>query len=83
VVVFIEGDLEIPPFAYYDGREFKPMHVAYVGEWDKAYWVGANAVVDILTWSFKKVAIYLPREALRAKAPPNARGGILRIHLLG
>ena len=25
--------------------------------------------------------IYLPREALRAKAPPNARGGVLRIYL--
>jgi hypothetical protein len=32
VVVFIEGDFEIPPLAYYDGQGFKPVHVAYVGE---------------------------------------------------
>jgi len=32
VAVFIEGDFEIPPLAYYDGQGFKPVHVAYVGE---------------------------------------------------
>ena len=37
VAVFVEGDFEIPPLAYFDGRGFKPVHVAYVGEWDKAY----------------------------------------------
>ncbi|KUO87398.1 MAG: hypothetical protein AT715_02705 [Thermoproteus sp. JCHS_4] len=57
------------------------MHVAYVGEWEEAYWVGANAPVRIPTWSFKKAVIYLPREALNAKAPPDARGGVLRIYL--
>ena len=81
VAVLVETDFEIPPLAYYDGRVFKPVHVAYVGEWDKAYWVEANATVRIPTWNFKKAVIYLPREALRAKAPPHARGGILRIYL--
>jgi hypothetical protein len=81
VAVLVETDFEIPPLAYYDGREFRPVHVAYVGEWDMAYWVGANAPVRIPTWSFKKAVIYLPREALRAKAPPDARGGVLRIYL--
>jgi hypothetical protein len=81
VVVLVEVDLEIPPLAYYDGREFRPVHVAYVGEWEEAYWVEANATVRIPTWSFKKAVIYLPREALRAKAPPHARGGVLRIYL--
>jgi hypothetical protein len=81
VAVLIEVDFEIPPLAYYDGREFRPVHVAYVGEWEEAYWVGANAPVRIPTWNFKKAVIYIPREALRAKAPPHARGGILRIYL--
>ena len=81
VAVLVEVDLEIPPLAYYDGREFKPVHVAYVGELDKAYWVEANAAVDIPTWSFKKAVIYLPREALNAKTPPDAKGGVLRIYL--
>jgi len=81
VAVLVEGDSEIPPLAYYDGREFRPVHVAYVGEWEEAYWVEANATVRIPTWNFKKAVIYLPREALRAKAPPHARGGILRIYL--
>ena len=31
VAVFVETDFEIPSLAYYDGREFKPVHVAYVG----------------------------------------------------
>jgi hypothetical protein len=79
--VLIEVDLEIPPLAYYDGREFRPVHVAYVGEWDKAYWVEAHAAVDIPTWSFKKAVIYLPRETLNAKTPPDAKGGVLRIYL--
>jgi hypothetical protein len=79
--VLIEVDFEIPPLAYYDGREFRPVHVAYVGEWEEAYWVGANAPVRIPTWNFKKAVIYIPREALRAKAPPHARGGVLRIYL--
>jgi hypothetical protein len=47
VAVLVEVDFEIPPLAYYDGREFKPVHVAYVGEWEEAYWVGANATVRI------------------------------------
>ena len=81
VAVLIEVDFEIPPLAYYDGRGFKPVHVAYVGEWEEAFWVGANAPVRILTWSFKKAVIYLPREALNAKTPPDARGGVLRIYL--
>jgi len=81
VAVFVETDFEIPPLAYYDGRGFKPVYVAYVGEWDMAYWVGANAPVRIPTWSFKKAVIYPPREALNAKTPPDARGGILRIYL--
>ena len=81
VAVFVEGGFEIPPLAYYDGREFRPVHVAYVGEWDMAYWVEANAPVRIPTWSFKKAVIYLPREALNAKTPPDARGGVLRIYL--
>jgi hypothetical protein len=81
VAVLVEVDLEIPPLAYYDGREFRPVHVAYVGEWDMAYWVEANAPVRIPTWSFKKAVIYLPREALNAKTPPDARGGVLRIYL--
>jgi hypothetical protein len=81
VAVLVETDFEIPPLAYYDGREFRPVHVAYVGEWEEAYWVGANATVRIPTWNFKKAVIYIPREALRAKAPPDARGGILRIYL--
>ncbi len=81
VAVLVEADLEIPPLAYYDGREFKPVHVAYVGEWDTAYWVEAHAAVDIPTWNFKKAVIYLPREALNAKTPPDAKGGILRIYL--
>jgi hypothetical protein len=81
VVVLVETDFEIPPLAYYDGREFKPVHVAYVGEWEEAYWVGANAPVSIPTWNFKKAVIYLPREALNAKTPPHARGGVLRIYL--
>jgi hypothetical protein len=81
VAVLVEGDLEIPPLAYYDGREFKPVHVAYVGEWDKAHWVEANAAVDIPTWNFKKAVIYLPREALNAKTPPDAKGGVLSIYL--
>jgi hypothetical protein len=81
VAVLVETDFEIPPLAYYDGREFRPVHVAYVGEWEEAYWVGANATVHIPTWSFKKAVIYLPREALNAKTPPDARGGILRIYL--
>jgi hypothetical protein len=46
-----------------------------------AYWVEANAPVRIPTWSFKKAVIYLPREALNAKTPPNAKGGVLRIYL--
>jgi hypothetical protein len=81
VPVLVEVDFEIPPLAYYDGREFRPVHVAYVGEWEEAYWVGANAPVRIPTWSFKKAVIYLPREALNAKTPPDARGGVLRIYL--
>ncbi len=81
VAVLVETDFEIPPLAYYDGREFKPVHVAYVGEWDMAYWVGANAPVRIPTWNFKKAVIYLPREALNAKTPPDAKGGVLRIYL--
>lgn len=81
VAVLVEVDLEIPPLAYYDGLEFKPVYVAYVGEWDEAYWVEANAPAHIPTWSFKKAVIYLPREALKAKTPPDARGGILRIYL--
>jgi len=81
VAVFVETDFEIPPLAYYDGRGFRPVHVAYVGEWDMAYWVETHAAVDIPTWNFKKAVIYLPREALRAKAPPNAKGGVLRIYL--
>jgi hypothetical protein len=81
VAVLVETDFEIPPLAYYDGREFRPVHVAYVGEWDVAYWVEANVTVRIPTWNFKKAVIYLPREALRAKAPPHARGGVLRIYL--
>jgi len=83
VAVFVEGDFEIPPLAYFDGRGFKPVHVAYVGEWDKAYWAEARAVVDIPTWSFKRAVIRVPREALGARAPPDARGGVLRIHLNG
>ena len=81
VAVLIEVDLEIPPLAYYDGRGFKPVHVAYVGEWEEAFWVEANAPVRIPTWNFKKAVIYLPREALNAKAPPDAGGGVLRIYL--
>jgi hypothetical protein len=81
VAVFVETDFEIPPLAYYDGRVFRPVHVAYVGEWEEAYWVEANASVRIPTWSFKKAVIYIPREALGAKAPQDARGGILRIYL--
>jgi len=81
VAVLVEVDLEIPPLAYYDGRGFRPVHVAYVGEWEEAFWVEANATVDIPTWNFKKAVIYLPREALRAKAPQHAKGGILRIYL--
>jgi hypothetical protein len=54
VAVLVETDFEIPPLAYYDGREFEPVHVAYVGEWEEAYWVEANAAVDIPTWNFKK-----------------------------
>ncbi len=81
VAVLVETDFEIPPLAYYDGREFKPVHVAYVGEWEEAYWVGANAPVRIPTWNFKKAVIYLPREALNAKTPPDAKGGVLRIYL--
>jgi hypothetical protein len=81
VAVLVEVNLEIPPLAYYDGRGFKPVHVAYVGEWDRAHWVEANVTVDIPTWSFKKAVIYLPREALNAKAPPDAGGGVLRIYL--
>jgi hypothetical protein len=81
VAVLVETDFEIPPLAYYDGREFRPVHMAYVGEWDMAYWVEANATVRIPTWNFKKAVIYIPREALRAKAPPHARGGVLRIYL--
>jgi len=81
VAVLVEVDFEIPPLAYYDGQEFKPVHVAYVGEWDKAYWVETNAPAHIPTWSFKKAVIYLPREALNAKTPPDARGGVLRIYL--
>ena len=81
VAVLVEVDFEIPPLAYYDGREFKPVHVAYVGEWEEAYWVGANAPVLIPKWSFKKAVIYLPREALNAKTPPDAKGGVLRIYL--
>jgi hypothetical protein len=34
VAVLVETDFEIPPLAYYDGREFRPVHVAYVGEWE-------------------------------------------------
>jgi hypothetical protein len=81
LAVLIEVDFEIPPLAYYDGREFRPVHVAYVGEWEEAYWVEANAPVHILTLNFKKAVIYIPREALGAKAPPDARGGVLRIYL--
>ncbi len=81
VAVLVETDFEIPPLAYYDGREFRPVHVAYVGEWEEAYWVGANATVRIPTWNFKKAVIYLPREALNAKTPPDAKGGVLRIYL--
>ncbi|MFZ8840306.1 MAG: hypothetical protein ACO2PM_15620, partial [Pyrobaculum sp.] len=66
VAVLVETDFEIPPLAYYDGRGFKPVHVAYVGEWDMAYWVEANAPAHIPTWNFKKAVIYLPREALNA-----------------
>jgi hypothetical protein len=81
VAVLVEVDLEIPPLAYYDGREFRPVHVAYMGEWEEAYWVEANAPVRIPTWNFKKAVIYLPREALNAKTPPDAKGGVLRIYL--
>jgi hypothetical protein len=81
VAVLVETDFEIPSLAYYDGREFRPVHVAYVGEWEEAYWVGANATVRIPMWNFKKAVIYLPREALNAKTPPDARGGVLRIYL--
>ena len=55
VAVLVEVDLEIPPLAYYDGLEFKPVHVAYVGEWDMAYWVETNVTVRIPTWNFKKL----------------------------
>jgi hypothetical protein len=79
--VLVETDFEIPPLAYYDGREFRPVHVAYVGEWDTAHWVGANAPVRIPTWNFKKAVIHIPREALNAKTPPDAKGGVLRIYL--
>jgi hypothetical protein len=81
VAVLVETDFEIPPLAYYDGRGFRPVHVAYVGEWEEAFWVGANAPVRIPTWNFKKAVIYLPREALNAKTPPDAKGGVLRIYL--
>jgi len=81
VAVLVEVDFEIPPLVYYDGRGFRPVHVAYVGEWDMAYWVGANAPAHIPTWNFKKAVIYLPRGALNAKAPPDAKGGVLRIYL--
>jgi hypothetical protein len=81
VAVLVEVYFEIPLLAYYDGRGFRPVHVAYVGEWDMAYWVEANAPVRIPTWNFKKAVIYLPREALNAKTPPDAKGGILRIYL--
>ncbi len=81
VTVLVETDFEIPPLAYYDGREFRPVHVAYVGEWDRAHWIEANAPAHIPTWNFKKAVIYLPREALNAKTPPDARGGVLRIYL--
>jgi len=83
VVVFVEGGFEIPPLAYYDGRKFRPVHIAYVGEWDEAYWVETNVTVRIPVWSFRKAVIYIPREALGARAPPTARGGVLRIHLNG
>ena len=81
MAVLVETDFEIPPLAYYDGREFRPVHVAYVGEWEEAYWVEASAPVRIPTWNFKKAVIYLPREALNAKTPPDAKGGVLRIYL--
>jgi hypothetical protein len=55
VAVLVEVDLEIPPLAYYDGRGFKPVHVAYVGEWDTAYWVEANAPVRIPRGISKKL----------------------------
>jgi len=48
-----------------------------------AYWAEARAVVDIPTWSFKRAVVHVPREALGARAPPGARGGVLRIHLNG
>ncbi len=35
-VVLVEGGFEIPPLAYYDGRGYNPVHVSYVGDWDKA-----------------------------------------------
>jgi hypothetical protein len=81
IVVLVEGDFEIPPLAYYDGREYKPIHVAYVADWEKAYWVEGNITVDIPTWTFKKAIIHIPKEALWARAPPNAKGGMLRIHI--
>lgn len=83
VGVLVESDFEIPPLAYFDGKAYKPVHVAYVADWEKAFWLQANMTVDIPSWSFKKAVIYIPREAFRARAPPNARGGVLRVELNG
>lgn len=54
IAVYINSSVEIPPLAYYDGKALRPVHVAYVGEWDRAFWYEANATVNIPTWSFKK-----------------------------
>jgi hypothetical protein len=82
-MVYIESDVEIPPLAYYDGKTLRPVHVAYVGEWTAAFWYEANTTVNIPTWNFKRAVIYIPREASGARAPPNFRGGILRIYING
>lgn len=81
IAVYINSSVEIPPLAYYDGKALRPVHVAYVGEWDRAFWYEANATVNIPTWSFKKAVIYLPREALGARAPPNFKRGVLRVYI--
>ncbi|MGC8583848.1 MAG: hypothetical protein ACP5MH_08970 [Thermoproteus sp.] len=83
VAVLIQSDRPIPPLAYFDGREIRPVHIAYVSTWEDAYWAEGNTVVRIPAWDFKEAVVFLPRSALGARAPQSYRGGVLRIAVGG
>ena len=83
IAVMVRSNYTIPPLAYFDGRELRPVHVAYVGTWEEAYWVEGNRLVKIPTWDLKEAVIFIPREALGARAPQGYKGGVLRVVVNG